>query len=76
VAIAFDAKFPTIVQYENPLVGLMQNKRDTSFNFVMLNGDTTQYPCVDIKLAETIIPDGTEIRRVRLREYNDIEASK
>ena len=54
----------------------MQNKRDTSFNFVMFNGDSTQYPCVDIKLEETKIPDGSEIRRVRLREYNDIEANK
>lgn len=56
VAIAYDAKFPTVLSYDNPLVGILNHKRDTSFNFVMLNGDKTQYPCVDIQLEESRIP--------------------
>lgn len=73
MAIAIDAKFPTVLSYNNPLVGVLHHKRDTSFNFVMLNGDRTQYPCVDILLEETRIPATAVIRKVRLREYRDTE---
>lgn len=69
--IAFDAKFPTVVNYFNPIVGVLHHKRDTSFNFVLQNGDRTEYPCVDIHLEETRIPDSAVVRKVRLREFRD-----
>lgn len=39
VKIFADAKFPLTLSYDNPLVGILHHKRDTSFNFIMKSGD-------------------------------------
>ena len=51
----------------------MHHKRDTSFNFVMKNGDMTTYPCIDIKLEKTLIPADSVVRKIKLREYSEID---
>jgi len=41
----------------------------------MRNGDRTTYPCVDIQLEESRIPDDAVVKRIRLREYSESEIS-
>ena len=39
IQIAYDAKFPQALSFDNPLIGILAHKRDTSFNFMFLSGD-------------------------------------
>jgi hypothetical protein len=66
--IAYEVKFPARLSYDNCLVGVMQQKRNTSFNFIMSNGDKTDYPCNDGELTEALFPKNVQIRRIRIRE--------
>jgi hypothetical protein len=61
-----------VLSFDNPLVGILHHKRDTSFNFVMLNGDMTTYPCNDLALEETRVPDHAIIKFIRIRELNEL----
>ena len=74
IQVAYDAKFPQVFSFDNPLIGILAHKRDTSFNFMFLSGDQTEYPCLDINLTEMYVPEGAIIRKVRLREYYDTES--
>lgn len=66
--IAYDVKFPAQLSYDNYLVGVMQQKRNTSFNFIMSNGERSAYPCNDVELTEALFPRGVTIRKIRIRE--------
>ena len=48
VKVAFNAKFPRQPSYQNPLEGILHHKMDISFNFVMRDDTTSQYPCTDL----------------------------
>lgn len=50
VEIAFNAKWPRDLSFDNPLVGVLHHKKDISFNFVLANGEISTYPCEDLDL--------------------------
>ncbi len=55
----------------NPLRGVLNHKRDVSFNFVMRDGQQSEYPCTDIELEEVSLPTDRVVRLIRIREFNE-----
>ncbi len=53
----------------NFIIGAMHNKQDISFNFILQNEQTTDYPCVDIELERVVMDPNSIVRKIKLREY-------
>jgi hypothetical protein len=49
----------------------MQQPSDVSFNFTLLKGEVSPYPCTDLQLQEVRIPEGATVSVIRLREFNE-----
>ena len=73
VSIAVDSCFPpkASLSYSNPLAALLHNPKDTSFNFVMANGDTSDYQCLDLPLEPVALPPSilkSGIAKIRMKQ--------
>lgn len=69
--IAFNAKWPRDICLDNPLTGILHHKQDVSFNFVLQDGQASEYPCTDLDLQEVKVPDDARVSRIRIREFNE-----
>ena len=71
VKISYEARWPKVFCFQNPIVGVWHNKSDISFNFVWQDQTQTNYPCQDIELEQLLLPPKAVVRTIELREFKD-----
>lgn len=69
--VAYNQKWPKQISFENPLTGIMHHKSDVSFNFMLQNGEESEYPCTDLILKEVKLPEDAIVKKIRIREFNE-----
>lgn len=47
------------MSFDNPIVGMLHHKSDVSFNFILADGQQSQYPCTDLTLKEVKVAEAS-----------------